>query len=104
MSFPVKSAAEIALLAEKYYQHLSDLIMETLASYSWSREKLATHFKFTNLGVLQPYLEQKKTDGGRFSSFWQFRNRCHTHPVTIKSARVCHLQAFGQPKTGAMDV
>ncbi|MBK6389769.1 MAG: lysophospholipid acyltransferase family protein [Saprospiraceae bacterium] len=98
MSFPVKSAAEIALLAEKYYQHLSDLIMETLASYSWSREKLATHFKFTNLGVLQPYLEQKKRMVGVSAHFGNFEIGAILIPSQLKVPGYAIYRPLANPK------
>jgi Kdo2-lipid IVA lauroyltransferase/acyltransferase len=59
-SFPEKSKKEIAELADRYYQNLSDLLLETLASYYWTTERMALHFKFTNTEILKPYLDKKQ--------------------------------------------
>lgn len=59
-SFPDKLKNEIVILADTYYQNLSDILLETLASYYWTTERMALHFKFTNTEVLKPYLDKNQ--------------------------------------------
>ena len=71
-SFPEKSKKEIIILAEQYYQNLSDILLETLASYYWTTERMALHFKFTNTEVLKPYLDKKTAYHGGCISYGKF--------------------------------
>lgn len=60
LAFPEKSIQEIKAIATQYYQNLSDIILETLASYQWSLERMTAHFRFTNTEILKPYLDKKR--------------------------------------------
>lgn len=59
-SFPEKSKADIKSLMHQYYQNLSDLIFETLASYNWPAEKLKERFQFVGVEVLQEFILQNQ--------------------------------------------
>lgn len=55
-SFPTKTKAEVRDLVTQYYQNLSELVVESLASYGWPDERFESHFEFKNLDVLHGML------------------------------------------------
>ncbi len=59
-SFPEKSKEEIQEIAAQSYQNLSDIILETLASYSWTEEKLIERFRFTKTQVLDTFIAKNQ--------------------------------------------
>jgi len=50
--FPEKSQQEINAIARQFYQHLCDMIFETIKSLTISEKELAKRFQFTNLEYL----------------------------------------------------
>lgn len=50
--FPDKSDAEINTIAKKFYQHLCDMIFESIKSISISEKELAKRFQYENLDYL----------------------------------------------------
>lgn len=57
-SFPNKTKLEIDQLVVQYYANLSEILVESLASYGWSNERFKRHFAFTHTDVLERMLEQ----------------------------------------------
>lgn len=58
-SFPEKSRAEIKALLPGIYKNISDVFVETIKSYSMSKEELAERVKFVNMGLLNSYVENR---------------------------------------------
>jgi len=52
-SFPEKSSEEIALIARKFYRHLSDLFIETFKLTHLSNKELKKRFTISNPGLLE---------------------------------------------------
>ncbi len=56
-AFPDLAAPRIKETTTKYYQHLSDLLFETIKASSFSNTQLKAHFKGTTADIFQPYLD-----------------------------------------------
>jgi len=59
-SFPEKSEKEIAQIAKAFYQHLSDVLFETLKSLSWSKEDAQARVKYENLEDINRFFNEGK--------------------------------------------
>lgn len=55
-SFPNKTKPEVQHLIVQYYQNLSEILIESLASYDWPNDRFEPHFKFKNLDILHGIL------------------------------------------------
>jgi KDO2-lipid IV(A) lauroyltransferase len=55
-SFPTKTKVEVRHLIDQYYQNLSEILIESLASYGWPNSRFESHFKFKNLDILHGIL------------------------------------------------
>ena len=60
-SFPEKSEKEIRIIAKKYYQHLTDLIFESIKLYNMTDKELDKHLFLTGMEKLIPYYNQGKS-------------------------------------------
>lgn len=60
-SFPEKSKAEIAQIAEKFYRHISDLFIEFLKGYSITKDEVNERIKIINLDVLKKYTDKNQS-------------------------------------------
>lgn len=60
-AFPGKDAAAIRCIAERYYRHLSSLMVEIIKMASISPKELKERFKFKNLHLLNDYHEQGRS-------------------------------------------
>lgn len=60
-SFPEKKEKEIEEIAKKFYQHLCDIIFESLKTFTISEEEVKKRMKFINPEILDPYYQQKKS-------------------------------------------
>jgi len=49
-SFPEKNKEEIEQIANKFYRHFSDLIVETIKMNGMSKAEISEHIKFKNMG------------------------------------------------------
>ncbi len=56
-SFPQKTKHEIQTLVNQYYQNLSEILVESLASYDWPIKRFKSHFEFKNMEVLHEILK-----------------------------------------------
>lgn len=60
-SFPDKTDAELRSIARRYYRHLSDILVESLKSFSMREEDLVNRYRCTNPEVLNEYFKQGKS-------------------------------------------
>ncbi len=60
-SFPDKSPQEIEVLAQQFYRHFCDIIIESVKAFSISKEEVLKRFKLTTPEVLEELYEQKKS-------------------------------------------
>ena len=80
-SFPQKTIAEKKQIAANYYQHLSDLLIETLRSYSLPKEQLESRFRYENTDLLLPYLEDGQSILLLGSHFGNWEMGCLSFPL-----------------------
>lgn len=59
--FPKKSEAEINAIAKKFYQHLCDMVFESIKSISISEKELAKRFQYENLDYLDKLYAEGKS-------------------------------------------
>ena len=88
-SFPDKSPQEIKRIASLFYQHLCDLIVETIKMFSISKEELIRRCKVRNPELLQQYFDQGKSiiiPGGHYAN-WEMT-------ATATDIQIAH-QAIG---------
>ncbi len=60
-SFPEKSDKEIKAIADDFYRHFCDLIMESIRLFSMPLEEWRARSLATNPEILDPYFEQGRT-------------------------------------------
>jgi KDO2-lipid IV(A) lauroyltransferase len=60
-SFPEKDEEEIRQISKAFYQHLSDLIFETIKAFQTSEETLKKRFRYKNPEVLDELYNQGKS-------------------------------------------
>lgn len=60
-AFPEKNLNNTIKLEKQFYRFLCDNLIETLSAPSMSQEQLLARFTFTNLEVIQPYLDKKQS-------------------------------------------
>ena len=80
-SFPQKTVAEKKQIATNYYQHLSDLLIETLQSFSLSEEQLESRFQYENTDLLLPYLDDGQSIVLLGSHFGNWEMGCLSFPL-----------------------
>lgn len=71
-SFPEKSKKEINSICKAFYNHLCDLIVESVKLFSISNKQILRRFKVTNPEILQPYYDQGKNIiivGGHYNNW-----------------------------------
>ena len=61
LAFPQKSESEITIISKKFYQHLVDLFIEMIKSFTISEKEMRKRFKPTNIEVLQKLEMNKKS-------------------------------------------
>ena len=59
-SFPDKSEEEIKHICKRFYDHLCDLIVESIKLFSITQKQIDARFKVNNPETLLPYFEQGK--------------------------------------------
>lgn len=57
-AFPGKDPSKIKDIQRNYYQHLSDLLFETIKNFSFNKTQLKENFKGKGTELFLPYLEQ----------------------------------------------
>jgi len=59
--FPEKTQKERDLIAKNFFKHLSDLIVETIKSFTISEKEIRKRFVVTNAHILDPYYENNRS-------------------------------------------
>jgi KDO2-lipid IV(A) lauroyltransferase len=59
--FPEKSDAEIKAIAKPFYQHLCDIVFETIKTLTISEKEITKRFQFENLEVLDQIYKKDKS-------------------------------------------
>ena len=73
-SFPEKSEQEIHRIAKKFYNHLSDLILESVKGYSLSGKKILKRYTYQKSEIVSNYFKQGKDivlAGGHYGN-WEW--------------------------------
>ncbi|MGB1037949.1 MAG: lysophospholipid acyltransferase family protein, partial [Bacteroidia bacterium] len=71
-SFPSKSDKEVDIICRKFYNHLCDLIVESVKLFSISEKTISKRFIVNNPEVLQPYFDSGKSIiivGGHYNNW-----------------------------------
>lgn len=75
-AFPEKSEKEIHKIARKFYRHLFDLFIESMASMHISKKEINKRVKFKNIELLEKYYNEKRNlsvVGGHYGNWeWNF--------------------------------
>ncbi|MGB3345544.1 MAG: lysophospholipid acyltransferase family protein [Aequorivita sp.] len=59
--FPEKTQKERDLIAKNFFKHLSDLIVETIKSFTISEREIRKRFVVTNAHILDPYYKNNRS-------------------------------------------
>ena len=73
-SFPEKSEKEISLIAQKFYHHLCDILVESIKAFSMKEDEVVKRYKYENSGFLDELYRQGKSAicvGGHYSN-WEW--------------------------------
>ena len=97
-AFPNKSTEELKSISNQYYQNLSDIIIETFASYNWSLERMGEHFNFINIEILKPYLEKNQKILCVASHTGNFEIGAVLIPEQIKTPSYSVYKEFANPR------
>lgn len=84
-SFPNLSDLQREQLITAYYQHLSDLIIETLQAFRLSKSQLALRFDYQNTDIFLPYLEQGQSIVLMGSHYGNWEMGCLSFPLQVRS-------------------
>lgn len=71
-SFPEKDKTSINLICKQFYQHLCDLIIESIKLFSIEQKQIKHRFKVLNPTFLQPYFDANKSVllvGGHYNNW-----------------------------------
>ena len=60
LSFPKKTLNQIINIEKKFYDHLSDLIVEMIKNFSISKDEMLTRYKFKNMELIHNQEKKKK--------------------------------------------
>ncbi len=74
LSFPHKTPAEIEAIAQNFYHHFCDILVESLKAFSISKVELCKRFRCTNPEVFDDFFEQGRSVilvGGHFNN-WEY--------------------------------
>lgn len=61
LAFPEKGKAEILTIQKKFYQHLCDIIVETIKSITISEKEIRKRFNVKNIEMLDPLYAKEKS-------------------------------------------
>ena len=61
LSFPKKTLNQIINIEKKFYDHLSDLIVEMIKNFSISKDEMLTRYKFKNMELIHNQEKKKKS-------------------------------------------
>ena len=60
-SFPEKSEKEIRILADQFYHHLCDILLESMKAFSMKEAEVVKRYQFENTGFLEELYSQGKS-------------------------------------------
>lgn len=60
-SFPEKSDKELEVIAQKFYHHLCDIIIESVKTFTISGKELKERMKYTNIELIDPYFDEQRS-------------------------------------------
>lgn len=60
-SFPGKTNQEIHQIAKAFYQHFSDLIVESIKLFGISKQELLERCQFVNIEILDPFIKNRQS-------------------------------------------
>ncbi|MCQ2974449.1 MAG: lysophospholipid acyltransferase family protein [Bacteroidales bacterium] len=87
MCFPNKSENELKQIKSKFYQHFTDILLESFKGYTLPVEKLAKRYEFVDKSVLENYHKQGKSVVIAFSHYgnWEWATQTvlyeHSHKM-----------------------
>ncbi|MTI22282.1 lipid A biosynthesis acyltransferase [Fulvivirga sp. RKSG066] len=96
-SFPEKDQAELRAIEKEFYRHLSDLIVESIKTFTISKEEALQRLRVKNPEVLDKFYEQGKdvvTVGGHNSNWELYAVVC---ALQIKHNAVALYTALTNP-------
>ena len=82
-SFPNLPSSDKADLINNYYQHLSDLLLETLQAFQLTKQELQVRFDYQNTSILLPYLEKGQSIILMGSHFGNWEMGCLSFPLQV---------------------
>jgi KDO2-lipid IV(A) lauroyltransferase len=80
-AFPEKSKEEIRKIANKFYRNFTDVLLETLKSYTMSKKSILKRFKVINHEYLEKYFDEGKSIlclGAHFAN-WEYGTSIALH-------------------------
>jgi len=60
LSFPEKSDKELKKISKKFFKHLTDLIMESIKSFTISKKQISKRYTYKNAEMVNKYVQQGK--------------------------------------------
>lgn len=96
MAFPEKNEKEITTIAKKFFLHFTDLIIESIKSFSISKKEILKRYKYTNIDLLQKYIEEGKTIilTGAHQGNWEWSFNL---PYFLNTSLFCAYTKLGNP-------
>lgn len=75
-SFPEKTEAELKTIEKKFYRHLADMFIETLAIVHLSEKELVKRYSITNIEILDRLADEKRDVIGVLGHYnnWEWLN------------------------------
>jgi len=89
MCFPEKSDKELKSIKSKFYQHFTDLLLESFKGYSLPVEKLAKRYPYENKELTESLYKQGKSMIVAFSHYgnWEWATQTvryeHSHSMAV---------------------
>lgn len=82
-AFPEKDQIEQSHIARQYYQHLSDILVETTKAFHLPKETLQRRFQYQNIDVLRSSLEQGQSIILMGSHYGNWEMGCLSFPLQV---------------------
>ena len=74
LSFPEKSDKELKKISKKFFKHLTDLIMESIKSFTISKKQISKRYTYKNTEMVNKYVQQGKNIAlvGEHQANWEW--------------------------------
>ncbi len=110
-SFPEKNEKEVRKIARQFYQHLCDLMLESIRLFSLSKEEIVRRCKVLNPEVIDQFYDQGKdviVVTGHFNNWemaavtidMQFKHRCYGIYQPLSNEFLNKKFSLSRSKTG----